>query len=159
MAALKEEIKQYIVQALACYDTPQQVSEQLKEEFGLVVERPQVQSYDPTKVQGRSLSKKYKDLFEATRAKFLEAVSEIPIANQAVRLRSLQRMHDKAMRGGNSVLAASLLEQVAREVGGNFTNKTKAEVELNAKHQHQVSKSPDVSREEWLKAHGVTVPK
>lgn len=48
MATLNDSVKQFIVQALACYDTPQQVSDTVKEEFGQEVPRQQVALYDPT---------------------------------------------------------------------------------------------------------------
>jgi hypothetical protein len=123
MATLKDEQKLFIVQCLACYDTPTQVVEAVKDEFGLLLERPQIQSYDPTKVQGRDLSKKYREVFDATRRAFLEDISKIPIASQSFRLRSLQRMHDYAMSKKNYVMAASILEQAAKEVGNVYTNK------------------------------------
>ncbi|ELY5205712.1 DUF2280 domain-containing protein, partial [Yersinia enterocolitica] len=49
MAALKPEVKAFIVQALACYDTPSQVVAQVKQEFSLTLTLQQVSSYDPTK--------------------------------------------------------------------------------------------------------------
>ena len=123
MATLTDDQKRYIVQALACYDTPQQVVDAVKEEFGIVVSRPQVQVYDPEKRQGRDLSKKWRDLFYQTREKFLDDASSIPIANQTFRLRALNRMYAKAERQGNVVVAAQIIEQAAREVGGAFTNR------------------------------------
>ncbi|RSP38220.1 DUF2280 domain-containing protein, partial [Acinetobacter baumannii] len=35
MATLKEPIKIFIVQSLACFDTPQQVADAVKQEFGV----------------------------------------------------------------------------------------------------------------------------
>lgn len=43
MATLKNEVKSFIVQALACFDTPSQVVESVKNEFGVVVTRQQVE--------------------------------------------------------------------------------------------------------------------
>lgn len=127
MATLNEDVKLFIVQALACFDTPSEVAEAVNEEFGIKIERMQAQKYDPTKAMGKDLGKKYVTLFHATRTKFLEDVSSIPIANQTFRVRSLQKIHDKAVKSGNRVLAAHILEQVAKEVGGTFTNRIKAE--------------------------------
>ena len=62
MAALKEQVKIFIVQALACMDTPQQVANAVKQEFNIEIDRKQVQLYDPTKAAGKNLSKKYKEL-------------------------------------------------------------------------------------------------
>ncbi|WP_122869605.1 DUF2280 domain-containing protein, partial [Pseudomonas viridiflava] len=39
MAALKHEVKSFIVQALACFDTPSQVVEQVKQEFSIEISR------------------------------------------------------------------------------------------------------------------------
>ena len=123
MATLNEAAKRFIVQALACYDTPTQVSEAVKDEFGIEVPRNQVGQYDPTKASGASLAKKWRELFYETRERFRKEVAEIPIADQAYRLRQLHRMAQEAMRRKNIVLAASLLEQAAKEQGGMFTNR------------------------------------
>lgn len=53
MATLKGEVKAFIVQSLACFDTPSQVVELVKKEFGLSITRQQVESHDPTKANGR----------------------------------------------------------------------------------------------------------
>ncbi|WP_454691142.1 DUF2280 domain-containing protein [Achromobacter aloeverae] len=123
MARLTDAQQRFIVQALACYDSPTEVSEAVKEEFGIEVERSHVAAYDPTKVAGRGLAKKWRDLFFATRERFRKEVAEIPIADQAYRLRNLGRLYTRAARTGNAALAAQLLEQAAREVGGAFTNR------------------------------------
>ena len=70
MAAIKEPVKVFIVQSLACFDTPQQVADAVKQRFGIEIERQQCENYDPTKYAGRNLSKKLKDLFERTRKDF-----------------------------------------------------------------------------------------
>ncbi|MDU2882953.1 MAG: DUF2280 domain-containing protein, partial [Enterobacter sp.] len=41
MATLKGEVKAFIVQPLACFDTPSQVVELVKKEFGLSITRQQ----------------------------------------------------------------------------------------------------------------------
>ena len=127
MAKLNDEVKQFIVQCLACFDTPSQTAKAVKEEFGLVVSAQQCEAYDPNKRIGRDLSQKWREVFEATRRRFLDDVSEIPIANRAVRLRRLQRMVDQAENSKNIMLAAQLLEQAAKESGGQYTNKQQLE--------------------------------
>lgn len=123
MAKLNEAVQRFIVQALACYDTPTQAADAVKEEFGIEITRQQAASYDPTKTMGKTLAKKWRDLFHETRERFRKEVAEIPIADQAYRLRQLHRMTQEAMKRKNIVLAASLLEQAAKEQGGMFTNK------------------------------------
>ena len=123
MAALTEAEKLFIVQALACFDTPTQVADAVKEEFGTIVTRMQVANYDPTKPAGAKVSKKLAEIFHATRKAFLENVSQIPIASQSYRMRVLQRTLNTVERQGNTAMVATVLEQAAKEVGGAFTNR------------------------------------
>jgi hypothetical protein len=123
MAVLPTEIKAFIVQGLACFDTPTQVAQAVKQEFNFEVSRQQVAQHDPTKVAGRTLASKWVSLFEDTRKRFREEVADIPIANKAVRLRALDRMVTKAEGMKNMALAAQLMEQAAKEMGGAYTNR------------------------------------
>jgi hypothetical protein len=81
MAALRDEVKAYVVPALACFDTPSQVASSVKAEFGLNVSRQQREACDPTKYVGRNLPVKWKTLFEDTRKRFREETADIPIAS------------------------------------------------------------------------------
>ena len=127
MAALKPDVKAFIVQALACFDTPSIVVESVQKEFNIRITPQQVESHDPTKVSGRGLAKKWVELFSATRERFQTEISDIPIANKAYRLRALDRMMTKAETMRNMALAASLMEQAAKEVGDAYTNRQKLE--------------------------------
>ncbi|EPX2253396.1 DUF2280 domain-containing protein [Acinetobacter baumannii] len=120
MAALKEPVKIFIVQALACRDTPQEVVEQVKQEFGVDISRSQCECYDPTKYSGRNLSKKFVELFELTREKFDKGLIDIPIANKYYRLKQYQRQLEKTR---NVKTALKILEQAAKDIGGQFTNR------------------------------------
>lgn len=123
MAALRDEVKAFVVQALACFDTPSQVVASVKAEFGLDVSRQQCEAYDPTKYVGRNLNVKWKTLFEDTRKRFREETADIPIANRAYRLRTLGRMAERAETMKNMALTAQLLEQAAKEVGDVYVNR------------------------------------
>jgi hypothetical protein len=123
MAALPDQVKTHIVTSLACFDTTKDVIADVKDKFGLVVTHQQVSAYDPATTNGKRLSEKYKELFEETREKFKANVSAIPIANVTVRLRALDKMARKAADSNNAKLAAALMEQAAKEVGGAYTNK------------------------------------
>lgn len=127
MAALKPEVKAFIIQMLACYDTPSQVVEAVQKDFGIAITRQQVETHDPTKVSGKTLAKKWVDLFNAARYRFLNEISDIPIANKAYRLRVLQRMSTNAESMKNIGMTAQLLEQAAKEVGEAYSNKQKVE--------------------------------
>ncbi|WP_155032076.1 DUF2280 domain-containing protein, partial [Enterobacter hormaechei] len=120
-------VKAFIVQSLACFDTPSQVVELVKKEFGLSITRQQVESHDPTKANGRGLAQKWVDMFNATRERFQNEISDIPIANKAYRLRVLDRMATRAEGMKNLALTAEIIEQAAKECGDAYTNKHKFE--------------------------------
>jgi hypothetical protein len=83
----------------------------------------QVAQYDPTKAAGKTLAAKWIHLFNDTRQRFRQEVAEIPIADQAFRLRALGKIYDRHISRGNVVGAAAVLEQAAKEAGGAFTNR------------------------------------
>lgn len=123
MAALRDEVKLYIVNALACYDAPTLVSQTVKEEFGLDVPRQQVSLYDPNTYVGRNLSKKWRTIFDETRAKFRATADDIPIASKAFRLRGLGRLAQQAEKMRNLPLVGIFYEQAAKEVGDGYVNR------------------------------------
>jgi len=123
MAALSSEVKAFIVQALACFDTPSQVAEAVKREFSVEVSRHQVESPAPTKRCSKTLAKRWVEMFHDARKRFREETVEIPIANRAYRLRALGRMAEKAENMKNMALTAQLLEQAAKEVGDVYVNR------------------------------------
>ncbi len=122
-ARLSEDVKTFIVQALACFDTPSQVVEAVNQEFGVKVTRQNVEKYDPNKVAGAKISDKWRTIFEAARKAFVEDTSQIAIAHRSTRLRALQRMAAKAESKGNFPLAAALNKQAAEEMGNAYTNR------------------------------------
>lgn len=117
MAHLSADIKLYIVQALACFDTPSQVSTAVQERYGVTVYRQQIEMHDLAKRSSKGLARKWRILFEATRDAFNSAMQDIPIANRSYRLRVLGRLFVHAEQAGNLALASTLLEQAAREMG------------------------------------------
>lgn len=127
MAALKPEVKAYIIQMLACYDSLSIVVDAIQKEYGIKLTPQQVESHDPTKVSGKGLAKKWVEMFHSTRERFLSETSDIPIANKSYRLRVLDRMATKTEGMKNFSLTAQLIEQAAKECGDSYTNKQKLE--------------------------------
>ncbi|MBP0943103.1 DUF2280 domain-containing protein [Pseudomonas alliivorans] len=123
MATLNNEVKAFIVQALACFDTPSQVSAAVRDEFKIDVTRQQCEAHDPTKRAGRDLAKRWVTLFNDTRKRFREETAEIPIANRSYRLRALGRIVEKAENMRNLALALQVLEQAAKESGDMYVNR------------------------------------
>lgn len=123
MARLTKEQKIFVVTRVACFDTATEIAAAFKEQFGTEITIAAIGAYDPMLRAGRSLSRKYRDLFDATRKAFLEDTSHISIAHKAVRLRRLDRYCARAEQRGNLPLAAGFLEQAAKECGNAFTNR------------------------------------
>jgi hypothetical protein len=123
MAELSKEIKLFIVQCLACYDTPSQVAESVKEEFGITLERQNVMRYDPNKQSGKTLSAELRTVFEQTREAFANESMQIPIASKIFRLRALQRQYEYFISRKNYVQARAVLDQAGKESGGYYNAK------------------------------------
>ena len=147
MAALKEPVKIFIVQALACRDTPQEVADQVLQEFGVKIDRKQCQLYDPTKAAGKNLSKKFVELFQKTRADFDAGLIDIPIANKHYRLKQYQKQLERNAK--NTVMSLKILEQAAKDCGGQFTNRQ----EITGKDGKPIETiNQNVSTDSYLKA-------
>ena len=131
MATLSDKVKAFIVQGLATYQSPTQVSELVKNEFGIEVSRQQVATYDPTKHTGQNCAKKWKELFFETRKQYQTDYSHVAIATRTYRLEMLQKMVEKAIKSGNMVLAADLLKQAAEDIGNKYTNQSKVDNNVN----------------------------
>lgn len=123
MAALNNEIKAFIVQSLACFDSPSQVATAVREGFGVVVSRQHVEAHDPTRKSSKGLAKRWVTLFEDTRNGFRSEVVKEPIANRSMRLRALGRMLEEAEARGHLVMAMKLMEQAAKECGDIYISR------------------------------------
>jgi hypothetical protein len=135
MPALTDEIKEFIVKGLACYDTPTFVAEAVKVNFGIEISRQQVHVYDPDSSQPPA--QRWCDLHAATRAAFLRDAAEIGIANRIVRLRRLDRLASRCEK--NSVaLALICLQQAAKECGGLYENRRRVDVQVSVPQQPEV---------------------
>lgn len=127
MATLNGAIKVFIVERLACFDTPTEVAAAVKQAFKVEVSLQQLTAYNPKLAAGQRLSQTLKDVFDETRKKFLADTSDIAISHKAYRLRVLDQQLVTAVKSKNTAMAMQLLEQAAKEEGGAFTNKQKLE--------------------------------
>jgi hypothetical protein len=126
---LPKHVKLFIVQAVACFDSPATVAEAVNQEFGIEIPRQQVEKYDPTKRGGAGLSEKYKAIFETTRQQFVKSTVAIGWSHRPARLRSIQRIGETAEATGDLALALQAVEQAAKEMGGLYTNQRILELE------------------------------
>lgn len=122
MAHLTAQQQAFIVVRLACYESLKAIGLGLKEEFGIDVDKRQIENYNARRPSNKP-APKWCALFEETRKRFLEELIDIPIANTAVRLQRLERLYVRTEEGKNTPLAADLLKQAAQDVGGSFTNR------------------------------------
>jgi hypothetical protein len=145
---LESEHQVFIVEQLAVFERPKAVQTKLKEFFGLEIALSSIVYYN---ISNKDLPKKWKTLFNATRKKFLEKTSSIPIANKSFRLQKLQNIFEKQEdeKLQNTVEMRATLEQAAKEVGDVFTNKQK--IEEKGEFRHTVVRVPPKdSPEKWL---------
>ncbi|MGV3707987.1 MAG: DUF2280 domain-containing protein [Gemmatimonas sp.] len=154
MAAVSEEVKLFIVQRLAVFDTQVQVIEAVKETFGIEVTRQQVYFYDPT--VGKKPAQKWIREFRRTRRRFLKRIGDVPIANKAVRLQRLDRLQATAEKSKNLMLAKEILEQAAKEMGGAFTNRREITGKNGAPVIGQADPTDEMNDEELL-AHAQSI--
>ncbi|HVY98309.1 MAG TPA: DUF2280 domain-containing protein [Dongiaceae bacterium] len=118
MPTLTDEIKTFIVKGLACFDTPSEVAGAVKATFDVDVTRQQVHRYDPACVQPPA--RRWRALHAAARHAYLAQFAEIGVAHKAARLSALDRMVHQAAARNDFRLAASILEQAAKECGGMY---------------------------------------
>lgn len=130
MAILTDEIKAFIVRALARYETPSQVAEAVKANFNIEITRHQVHEYDAN--CSRPPAQRWRDLHAATRQAFLRDVAEIGIAQKAVRLAMLDRMAHRAFASNCTDAVAAFLEQAAKECGGVYENRRSVTLQLQS---------------------------
>lgn len=124
MAKLTHEVQVFIVSKLACFLTPTEVAEAVKEEFDVTVSRQHVRSYNPE--QGNN-AKRWRKIFDETRKKYLSDVSDVGIAHQAHRVREYQQTLRLARK--NPAMRLAVLKGVAEELGGAYTNKKTVQLE------------------------------
>jgi len=123
MAKLSEEVQVFIVQAHACHRKASLIAKDVEAEFGIHLERDQIQFYHPHKgAKGKRLAQKWRDLFTETRKAFTARQVEIGIAQQSYRLGIYQRGADYYEKIGNYVLASEMAERAAKDLGGAYTN-------------------------------------
>jgi hypothetical protein len=110
MAKLEDHHKQFIVEQLAEFRTPAEVSRLLKEEWGVEVDRFQIRTYHPDK-PAYAGSDKWREIFQARREAYLNQFNDLPIASDAFRLRQLEDLFFRARDLGNMGLALKILKQ------------------------------------------------
>ena len=125
MPSINDEIKEFIVRGLATFDTPSEVVEAVKANFGVELSRQQVYAYDPRCSQPPA--QRWRELHAATRAAFLAEQAEIGITHKTYRLRLLDRMVHYSVKHHYRRDTAAFLRQAARECGGLYEKEKPSE--------------------------------
>ena len=112
---LNDQMKEYVVERLAGFDSATAIAKSLREEFGVTVTRQSVEAYHPSRRP--RCAEKWKLLFFATRKAIIEGKAERGAANKMVRLRWRENMALRAMEREDFALADRLLNSIASEVG------------------------------------------
>lgn len=129
MARLDENHKRFVVMRLACFRRPSEIAREIKDVFGIEASLQQIQFYDPLTASTQT-PKKWIALWEAVREEYLKGEAQVGVAHERYRLEQLQELLDRALtmgRAGNIPLALSIMEQAAKEKGGQYTNRHKLE--------------------------------
>ena len=159
---LSNQVKTFIVEQLALYQSPSEVAAAVAQEFGVSISLRQVSKYNPDNQTAVNLAADLKALFYTTRRAFQADAATIAVSHQNYRLRqldnALRRQLDKPNK--NERLILQILEHAAKEVGGMFTNRR----ELTGrdgdaiKHEHS-NRTEIIEREAKRLAdlHGTTV--
>lgn len=130
MADLPKEVQVFIVQQLACYRTPPEIIENVKENFeDVTLIRQQIYYYqklvrsEPTAVKTKELY----ELFKKTRDQYDRRIIHTPIANPIRRLEIAEHLIMRELKKADSVRSddkiLDLLTFVSKEVGGQFSNR------------------------------------
>jgi hypothetical protein len=115
----------WIVTKLAQYSRAFEIKREFLEEFGRPVPANQFARLcllpncngDP-EIARRNRVLQALPLFLAMRAQFNNAIADIPIANNVYRLKALDNLLGEALRNKNWGMAADLLQQADRSLGG-----------------------------------------
>jgi hypothetical protein len=115
---LDDEVKEFIVKRIACYETPSRIAAAVRINFGIDIDRRRIFDYNPA--GSRPPAQRWIDLHAAERARFLRDKAEIGVAQQVIRLRMLDRFAQMAEDNNDHDKAAKYLQQAARECGGFY---------------------------------------
>ncbi len=118
---LTHEQQVMLVQELARFETPSDAARSVGAAFGVTISPQQAWEYIPGNRE--ALARKWRELFEAERARFIADVDSIAVNHKAYRMRQLEVAVRAAMASKRWGLAAQLLRQAAEESGGVLTNR------------------------------------
>jgi hypothetical protein len=119
VSELQHAAKVELVTLLARFTGPTEAAQLISTKYGVTLDRRTAWKYDASKA-GCTAGPKYRQLFVEVRERWLNDLATLPITHQAHRLRTLERLVNKAEARGDYLTALKGLEQAAREVNGFY---------------------------------------
>ena len=158
---LRDYHRTFLVREFACFATPMEAADALKEKYDIEITPQGAQHYQPDSSSGRTLSKKWVELFGVARTAFLEDVeTRVPEAYKAVRIHELAKASRKFKKNGNYMAMADMFERIAKEVGNvhtnrrEFTGKDRGPIQVSAVSEMTDEQIDAELTRLWDKAHG-----
>ena len=159
---LRDYHRTFLVREFACFATPMEAADALKEKYDIEITPQGAQHYQPDSSSGRTLAQKWVELFGVARKAFLEDVEKhVPEAYKAVRIHELAKASRVLKKNGNYFGMANMLERIAKESGNVHTNRREFTGKDRGPIKHaDVSEMTDEHIDAeltrlWDKAHGV----
>jgi hypothetical protein len=114
---LPHEIKALMVEMFAQFQSVSHISDTLKRDHGLVIDRRTIESFNPDSHHCR-IGKRLKSLFNSQREAYIKECAKVAVSHQAHRLRLIGQIVDKATTAKDFGNALKGLELAAKEMGG-----------------------------------------
>ena len=121
---LRDYHRTFLVREFACFATPMEAADALKEKYDIEITPQGAQHYQPDSSSGCTLAQKWVELFGVARKAFLDDVeTRVPEAYKAVRIHELAKASRTFKKKGNYMAMADMFERIAKEVGNVHTNR------------------------------------
>ena len=121
---LNDDHRAFLVREFACFSTPMQAADALREEYGIEITPQAAQHYDAASGAGSRAAKRWHELFDVSRQAFLDDVkARVPESYKAVRIQELARASRIFKKRGNYLAQANMLERIAKEMGNVYSNR------------------------------------
>jgi hypothetical protein len=149
--SIPRQVKAFIIEALARFETPQMVAADVRERYCLLISDIAIASLDPTRPEAHELSAAERALFDEARARHLADVENIGIVHKATRLRLLNRICGTAEDRGEFDVVLKILVNAAKEVG-SFLNRQAPEAPTELKPRDPGPEFSRIITERYAKA-------
>ena len=163
---LNDQQRAFLVEQIACFAKPKEAADALKAEFKIEITPQAVECYDFTKQAGKRCAEKWRVLYTETRKAFCKHIADrVPHAEKAYRIRKLAKAADAYEKAKNWVAMAGMLEKIAKEIGGSYTNRYEHTGKGGGpiKVEDVTEMTPEMLESEidrlWAKRQGIEAPK